>query len=68
MNTRENQTAPGTPSLATVAAVAKHLSLSRSKLYQLMDSGRLPYVKLGRCRRIRWSDVEALVQQSIVGQ
>lgn len=28
------------------------LSVSRSKLYELMDSGDLPFVKLGRSRRI----------------
>jgi excisionase family DNA binding protein len=56
------------PALATVPEVARYLSLSRSKVYQLMDGGRLPYVKLGRCRRVRWADVEALLDESRVGQ
>ena len=59
---------PTCPRLATVSQVADYLALSRSKVYQLMHSGRLPYVKLGRCRRIRWADVEALITESRVGQ
>lgn len=54
--------------LARVPEVAKYLSLSRSKIYQLMESGSLPYVRFGRCRRIRWSDVQALVEQSRIGR
>lgn len=50
--------------LVTVPDVARHLSMRRSKVYQMMDSGRLPYVKLGRCRRILWADVEALIVQN----
>jgi excisionase family DNA binding protein len=38
-----------------------HLSVSRSKVYGLMDTGRLPHVKLGRSRRVRWEDVLRLV-------
>jgi excisionase family DNA binding protein len=56
------------PSLARVAEVAAFLKLSRSKLYQMMDSGELPYVKLGKSRRLRWSDVSALVEENTVGR
>ena len=56
------------PALATVAQVAEHLALSRSTLYQIMDSGELPYIKLGRCRRIRWTDVQAMLEQNVVGR
>ena len=38
--------------LVSVPAGAAFLGLSRSKLYTLMDEGVLPYVKLGRARRI----------------
>ena len=38
--------------LASVAASAAFLSLSRSTLYVLMDEGTLAYVKLRRARRI----------------
>jgi excisionase family DNA binding protein len=38
--------------LLTVQDAARFLSVSRSKLYELMDCGELKFVKLGRSRRI----------------
>ncbi len=38
--------------LVTVAEAQKFASLSRSKLYSMMDTGELAFVKLGRARRI----------------
>ena len=38
--------------LVTVQEAAQFLSISRSKLYELMDNGELTFVKLGRSRRI----------------
>ena len=38
--------------LVTVQEAAQFLSISRSKLYDLMDNGELVFVKLGRSRRI----------------
>lgn len=38
--------------LLTVADAAALLGLSRSTVYQLMESGRLAYVRIGRARRI----------------
>jgi len=54
--------------LQPVAKVAKFLSLSRSKVYLMMDQGQLPYVKLGKSRRVRWSDVLKLVDQNVVSR
>jgi excisionase family DNA binding protein len=45
----------------------RQVAVSRSKVYSLMDSGRLPHVKLGRSRRIRWEDVLRLVEENTVG-
>ena len=53
-------------SLQTVQAVVKYPSLSRSKVYQLMERGDLTYVKIGKSRRLRWSDVVRLVDESVV--
>ena len=53
--------------LCTVVDVAEFLSLRRSKIYNLMDSGLLRYVKLGKSRRIQWADVLKLVDQSTIG-
>ncbi len=38
--------------LVTVQEAAQFLSISRSKLYELMDNGELTFVKLGRSRRV----------------
>jgi excisionase family DNA binding protein len=38
--------------LVTVPEAARFLSISRTAVYALMGSGSLPYVKIGRCRRI----------------
>jgi excisionase family DNA binding protein len=38
--------------LDRIADAEKFTRLSRSTLYQLMETGKLPYVKIGRCRRI----------------
>jgi excisionase family DNA binding protein len=54
--------------LRPVQAVAQFLAISRSKVYQLMDSGDLPYVKLGKSRRVRWTDVLQLVEDNTVSR
>ena len=53
MNAAREKADSDASALATVREVADYLSLSRSKLYGLMYSGQLPYVKLGKCRRRR---------------
>ncbi len=53
-------------SLQPVTKVAAFLSLSRSKVYAMMDAGELPFVKFGKSRRIRWSDVQRLVDQNTI--
>ncbi|MFI7438665.1 helix-turn-helix domain-containing protein [Nonomuraea indica] len=47
--------------LVTVPEAAEALAISRAKLYQLMASGALIYVQIGRSRRIRVSDLEAFI-------
>ncbi|MET9853252.1 helix-turn-helix domain-containing protein [Streptomyces sp. NPDC006450] len=49
--------------LCTVDLAAELLSLGRSTIYELMASGLLPFVKLGRARRIRRSDIDAFAAQ-----
>lgn len=66
--TRMTQSPTAEPEqLCTIGTVAKFLAISRSKTYQMMDNGELPYVKLGKSRRIRWSDVCDLVESHRVG-
>lgn len=38
--------------LLSVSESARFLNISRAKLYLVMEAGDLPYVKLGRARRI----------------
>jgi excisionase family DNA binding protein len=52
--------------LAKVTAVAEFLAVSRSKVYAMMDSGDLAYVKLNKSRRVPWSAVHALVEQNTI--
>lgn len=52
--------------LETVVDAAKLLRVSRSKVYGLMDSGELEYVKLGKCRRIPRAAIASLIQRGLV--
>ena len=54
--------------LQPVSRVAKFLSVSRSKVYAMMESGDLRYVKLGKSRRIRWSDVLQMIEDCTVSR
>ena len=38
--------------LDRVEAAGRFLGISRSRIYELMDAGELPFVKIGRSRRI----------------
>ena len=57
--------------LATVREAARYLALSRTAIYELMASGRLPHCRLpgtGRrfSRRIPWSVLKEFVAKSMV--
>ncbi len=54
--------------LLRVSDVGKRLSLSRPTLYRLMENGTLPYVRFGRSRRIKESDVAALIERNTVAR
>ncbi|MFF8944538.1 helix-turn-helix domain-containing protein [Streptomyces sp. NPDC014864] len=47
--------------LYTPEQAAEALAIGRSTLYELMAAGVLKYIKLGRCRRIRRTDLENYV-------
>jgi excisionase family DNA binding protein len=51
----------------TVKDASKQICISRSKLYQLMDSGRLKFLKEGRSRRISRIHLEAYVERNLHG-
>jgi excisionase family DNA binding protein len=47
--------------LLTLPEVGRVLAISRSKLYELLNSGNLPSFYIGKSRRVRISDVQAFV-------
>lgn len=49
------------PVLLRVPAVARQLSIGRSRVYELIEQGQLRRVKLGRTALIPAADVESLV-------
>jgi excisionase family DNA binding protein len=56
-----NQEFSPTKLLLTVTEASQVLAISRSKLYELLNSGHLPSVHIGRSRRIRMKDIEYFV-------
>jgi excisionase family DNA binding protein len=57
----EKQEFGPTKLLLTVTEASQVLAISRSKLYELLNSGTLPSVHIGRSRRIRMKDVEEFI-------
>ena len=53
--------------LLTIVETAEFLSISRSKLYELMDTGELQFVKLGRSRRVPRRAVVELAARGLRG-
>jgi excisionase family DNA binding protein len=47
--------------LLRVSAVAARLTLSRSKTYELIQTGELRAIRVGRARRVPESEVERFV-------
>ena len=41
----------------TIPEVAEYLKMSKSKVYDLVKKGRIPFIKIGRNVRIRKSDL-----------
>ncbi len=56
-----------TQGLMRVPEVARFLALSRAKIYELMNRGELPWVKLGRARRIPRAAVVRLAAERLCG-
>lgn len=47
------------PVMLTVPQVCRVLQMSRSKVYEMLASGEIPSVSIGRSRRIHNRDLEA---------
>ena len=53
--------------LASLDEAMRFLSIGRSMIYVLMDSGLLPYAKIGRCRRIPHRALVDLASRNLRG-
>jgi excisionase family DNA binding protein len=58
-NTREQWRASV---LMTIPQVVQALRLSRTKVYDLINSGQLPVIRIGRSVRVRSTDLERWVE------
>jgi excisionase family DNA binding protein len=47
----------------TVDEAADLLSLSRAQIYRLIDVGDLGSIKIGKCRRVTYAQLEAYVSR-----
>jgi excisionase family DNA binding protein len=47
--------------LLTIVEAARHLGISRSKVYELLADGELPSVRIGRTRRIALAALEEFI-------
>jgi excisionase family DNA binding protein len=61
-------TTPVEPLLVRVEEAARMLSLSRSTIYEMLDSGELPSVRRGVARRIPMTALRAWVAQQTEGE
>ena len=53
--------------LVTIPEAADFLRISRAMLYKLMDRGELPYVKIGRSRRVPRRAVVEFAAEALTG-
>jgi excisionase family DNA binding protein len=53
-------------SVYTIPEVARHLKLSKSKVYYLVQQRKIPHVRIGRNVRIKESDLRAWVEENRV--
>ncbi len=66
MDKQLDQQRLSTPLLVRVEEAARILSLGRSKIYEMLESGDLPSVKCGKSRRIPLAALEQWVAASTV--
>ncbi len=51
--------------ILTVPELANYLKVSRSTVWRWCNQGSLPAFKVGRSWRVRWSDMERLIEQPL---
>lgn len=65
----EGIAAPMMPSpLLKIPAVAGILSMSKSKVHELVRTGDIPSVRIDKCVRVRQSDLEAFIERRMTSR
>jgi excisionase family DNA binding protein len=59
----EHSAASGRMQLLTVLDIMTELRISRSSVYRLFDSGDLPWVQIGKSRRVKPQDLAHFIEQ-----
>jgi excisionase family DNA binding protein len=50
----------------TIPEVAQYLKISKTKLYDWVQQGKIPHVKIGRNLRIRESDLKRFIEANTI--
>jgi excisionase family DNA binding protein len=53
--------------LMSPAEVRQHLGLGRTYTYQLLATGAIPSVRIGRLRKVRRADVDRFIEERLEG-
>ena len=51
--------------ILTIPEVAHYLKLSKSKVYSLVATGKIPHIRIGRNVRVRGTDLELWVEANL---
>jgi excisionase family DNA binding protein len=55
-----------TENIYTIPEVAEYLKISKSKVYALVQQGKIPHVRIGRNVRIRETDLKRWIEKNAV--
>ena len=58
--------APSEDVIMTVPEVARHLKISKSKIYYLVSKKEIPHLKIGRNVRIRQADLQIWIEKRVI--
>jgi excisionase family DNA binding protein len=58
----EHTVGGGRAQLLTVQDIMAELRVSRSSVYRLFDSGELPWIQIGKSRRVRPQDLGLFIE------